>query len=212
MTDRFYTLTEAAQRARISEEELRCAIEDGILPAGRDAAGMGYRIREEDLRAYLKMIGHEAQLNGGGVKRVLIIDDEINFGNLLKVDLMRDKRIQAKFASWGRDGVALAKQFVPDVVLVDFMLPDATGDQVLDGLRWLKEKHGAKILVYSAHTRQAIEANPDLRERLKQLGADDFMDKGQGLRALTRRVYELLGFDALTRVLRDRPPIGGRGV
>lgn len=200
----YYSLTEAAQQAQVSEEELRCAIEDGLLVAQRLPDGKGFRISREDLVAFLKATNHPVPLDDE-IRRVLIVDDEINFGNLLKLDLTRDRRIQAKFASWGRDAVLLARQFTPDLVLLDFMLPDITAEEVLQGMRHLKERKGTKVLVYSAHTRSAIEANPNLRERLIQMGADDFMDKSIGLRAMTKVVYGLLGLDAATRLLKGRP-------
>lgn len=200
----YFTLTEAARAANVSEEELRCAIEDGLLSAESLPGGVGYRIPRKNLQAYLKATNRDSELESE-LKRVLIIDDEINFGNLMRMDLMRDKRIVAKFASWGRDGITLAKAFTPDLVLLDFMLPDVTAEEVLKGILTLKEKKGTRILVYSAHTRSAIEANPNLRERLASLGADDFMDKTEGLRAMTKRVYHMLGMDATTRMIKGRP-------
>jgi DNA-binding response OmpR family regulator len=59
-------------------------------------------------------------------RRVLIIDDEINFANIMKLELGRDPRIEAKFATWGRDGVMMAENYKPDLCLIDFMLPDIT--------------------------------------------------------------------------------------
>lgn len=202
MDREYYTTAEAAATAGVSEDELKCAIRDGLLPATLNQATGGLSIRREHLEAYMKALNVEPADNGN--RRVLIIDDEINFGNLVKLDLQRDKRIQAKFATWGQDGITLAQSFRPHVILLDFMLPDATAEQVLDGIHDLRQ-HGTKIIVYSAHTEAAVRGNPDLVERLKTLGADCFMDKTVGLKALVSRVYELCGFDVNTRVLKSRP-------
>lgn len=203
MDREFYSVAEAATTAGVSQDELRCAIRDGLLPAQMNQATGGLSIKREHLQSYMKAMNHEAPDDGH--RRVLIIDDEINFGNLIKLDLQRDKRIQAKFATWGLDGITLAQAFRPHVILLDFMLPDATAEQVLEGIRELQQKIGTKVIVYSAHTAAAVKANPDLEARLKSMGADCFMDKTAGLKALVTQVYQLCGFDSSTRVLKARP-------
>jgi CheY-like chemotaxis protein len=199
------SLREAAKRAGLSEEDLRCAIEGGLLPAEYQQNVGTFVIRENHLEAYLKAINHKQA--PPQTRKVLIIDDEINFGNLLKMDLQRDSRIHAKFATWGKDGLTLARTFQPDLILLDFMLPDVTGEEILRGLQECCQKKGAKILVYSAHTREAVQNNPGLRERLAVLGVDAIIDKTQGLKALTKRVYEEIGFQATTAILKARPMI-----
>jgi hypothetical protein len=60
-----------------------------------------------------------------------------------------------------------------------------------------------KMVVYSAHTRDAIRQHPNLESRLTELGADEFLSKSAGMRALITKVYELLGLEAgNTRVMR----------
>jgi CheY-like chemotaxis protein len=196
-----YTLAEAAKLAGTTEDELRCAIQDGMLP-GTLLQNVGtYQVRHEDLLRYLKSKGRR-KLTNSGRKKVLIIDDEINFANIMKIELERDPRIEAKFATWGRDGVKLAKEFQPDLCLIDFMLPDITGDEVLASIREVKGLKNAHVLVYSAHTREAIRKNPNLETRLQSMGANDFISKSGGMRPLIVRVYELLGLDTQTKIIR----------
>ena len=87
------------------------------------------------------------------------------------------------------------------------MLPDTTGIQVLQRIRELQQTKATKVIVYSAHTREAIAANPDLEDRLRALGADEFMSKSTGLRALLIKVYALLGLESTTKVIK-RPGSG----
>ena len=108
--EKFYTINEAAQLAGISEDELRCAVQDGLL-AGRLLQNVGtYQVRHQDLMSYLKRRGKNDSLQKSVRRKILIIDDEINFANIMKIELERDPRIEAKFATWGRDGVRLAKE------------------------------------------------------------------------------------------------------
>lgn len=200
MEKELYTLDEASRLTGRSPEDLRAAIK-----AGRLAAQMGdhigdYLIRAIDLAPLRSRMPEEGERRDP--YRVLIIDDEINFANIVKLELERDTRLTVRYASWGRDGVRLAAEFKPDLCLIDFMLPDTTGAEVLDRLRKLQETSSAKVVVYSAHTREAIAANPDLENRLQNLGADEFMSKSAGLRALLVKVYGLLGLDTKTKIMR----------
>lgn len=201
MDRRTHSLPEAAKVAGLSEDELRCAIKDGALRAELLPATGEVQIRAEDLAEFLRQGRPGSFPRAPRRRRVLIIDDEINFANILKLELERDPRIEAKFATWGRDGVMMAEDYAPDLCLIDFMLPDITGDDVLAALRQQKQTRQAKMVVYSAHTREVIREHPRLEERLESLGADHFMSKSAGLRAVIAKVFELLGLDR-TRVVR----------
>jgi CheY-like chemotaxis protein len=203
---RTYTLLEAARLARVSEDELRCAIKDGLIQAELRQNTGQHHIPQEELDLYLRRSRHTSLKELGGKKRVLIIDDEINFANIMKLELERDPRFEAKFATWGRDGVTMAETYEPDLCLIDFMLPDITGEEVLAALRAMKSMKQAKMVVYSAHTRDAIRQHPNLEARLQTLGADEFLSKSAGMRALLARVYELLGLESTTKIRRKPNP------
>lgn len=203
---RLYSLAEAARTAGVSEDELRCAIKDGILVAEFLQNTGEHYIKAKDLEEYMrrtrKGTPQEVPALAGRRKKVLIIDDEINFANIMKLELERDNRIEAKFATWGKDGIMVAQQYGPDLCLIDFMLPDITGDVVLEELHSLRTLRKTKVVVYSAHTREAIKANPSLEQRLEQLGAEEFLSKSGGMRALIIKVYQHLGLDSPTKILR----------
>jgi CheY-like chemotaxis protein len=202
MEKRPYTLPEASKVAGVSEDELRCAIKDGLLRAQFLQNTGEYHIDSIDLTDYLKRSRHTEMPAGPRKRKVLIIDDEINFANIMKLELERDPRLEAKFATWGKDGITMAENYGPDLCLIDFMLPDITGDQVLEALRRLKNVRKSRMVVYSAHTRDAIRQNPTLEQRLEQLGADEFLSKSAGMRPLIVKVYELLGLDTQTKIIK----------
>lgn len=203
---RVYSLPEAARTAGVSEDELRCAIKDGLLLAELLQNTGEYYIKAQDLQEYIRRTRRNLEPGKvpftGTRKKVLIIDDEINFANIMKLELERDPQLEAKFATWGRDGIMVAQQYQPDLILIDFMLPDITGDQVLEELHKIRTLKKTKVLVYSAHTRDAIKANPNLEQRLQQLGAEEFLSKSTGMRTLVIKVYEHLGIASQTKILR----------
>ena len=197
-----YSLPEAARVAGVSEDELRCAIKDGLLQ-GQILQNTGeYHLSDKELDLYLRRSRNTPLYSGMRKRRVLIIDDEINFANIMKLELERDPRIEAKFATWGKDGVMMAETYKPDLCLIDFMLPDITGDDVMAAIQSHRDRR-MKMVIYSAHTREAIRQHPNLEARLTELGADEFLSKSAGMRALIAKVYELLGLEATnTRIAR----------
>lgn len=191
-----FTVSQAARAAGVSDEEIRCAVVDGrLMGEVSENTGM-YMISGASLDVYIKAHNHTRQDDER--RRVLVIDDEINFGNLVKLDLQRDRRIIAKFASWGGDGIRLAKEFRPHVIMLDFMLADTTGERVLEELQELCRECSTKVLVYSANIEDLFRSDENLRERLERLGASGFVSKTIGLRMLVRRVQNALGLEALT--------------
>jgi CheY-like chemotaxis protein len=196
-----HTLPEAAKLAGVSEDELRCAIKDGLLQAQLLQNTGEYHLSDRELDLYMRRSRNTPLNMGLPKRRVLIIDDEINFANIMKLELERDPRIEAKFATWGRDGVMMAESYKPDLCLIDFMLPDITGDDVLAAIQSHRDRR-MKMVVYSAHTREAIKQHPNLESRLMELGADEFLSKSAGMRALILKVFELLGLETTTKIMR----------
>jgi CheY-like chemotaxis protein len=195
------SLPEAAKMAGVSEDELRCAIKDGLLHATMLQNTGEYHVSGKELDLYLRRSRNTPLNQGMRKRRVLIIDDEINFANIMKLELERDPRIEAKFATWGRDGVMMAENYKPDLCLIDFMLPDITGDDVMEAIQSHRDRR-MKMVVYSAHTREAIKQHPNLEARLMELGADEFLSKSAGMRALIAKVFELLGLEVNAKIAR----------
>jgi hypothetical protein len=65
---------------------------------------------------------------------ILIIEDEATFGRIL-VGLARDRGFKGLFARSGTEGLALARQYVPDAITLDIGLPDVDGWELLEQLK-----------------------------------------------------------------------------
>ena len=78
------------------------------------------------------------------IDRILIIDDDVDFVRLL-VRLLNQsvERYQVTYASSGREGLALANQFKPDLVFLDIGLPGMNGYEVA---RRLRDEVGMKTI------------------------------------------------------------------
>jgi DNA-binding response OmpR family regulator len=82
--------------------------------------------------------------------KVLIIDDEVDFCFFVKKNLMRDGMFDVVIATNGQDGIDLAKNEEPDIILLDLFMPDMPGEDVADALKENTATAGIPILFVTA--------------------------------------------------------------
>jgi CheY-like chemotaxis protein len=63
-------------------------------------------------------------------KRVLLVDDEKSFTNLLKLNLEDTGQYEVRVENWAEDALAAAKEFKPDIILLDLIMPRLPGGNV----------------------------------------------------------------------------------
>ena len=130
--------------------------------------------------------------------RILIVEDNRDYAATLRTNLEHEGYAVA-VAHTGPEGIAAARAGAFDLVLLDLMLPGASGFTVLQRLR--DEGIGAPVLVLTALGAEG--------EKLRGfgLGADDYVVKPVGLRELLARVKALVrrgGGRAVPNVARVR--------
>jgi DNA-binding response OmpR family regulator len=115
-------------------------------------------------------------------KTVLVIDDDPDLGMLVEMVLKMDEHI-VHFARSGGEGLEMASQIRPDLVILDIMMPGMDGFSVCSSLR---EMGDTPILMLTAH--------PGEKEMLHSFttGADDFIRKPFSSTELRARVRALL--------------------
>lgn len=67
-------------------------------------------------------------------KKILAVDDENDVLLIIKTALLSEG-FEVKTASGGADGIAIAREFQPDLVILDVMMPEMTGFDVLKEMR-----------------------------------------------------------------------------
>jgi signal transduction histidine kinase/DNA-binding response OmpR family regulator len=96
--------------------------------------------------------------------RALVIDDEEAF-RFIMTEMLRGSLFESAQASRGEEALALAREFRPDIVLLDLQLPDISGYEVSRRLREdAATAHVAQIVVTSQHV------SPDDHKRLGDIG------------------------------------------
>lgn len=118
-------------------------------------------------------------------KKILIADDEPNIVTSLEY-LMKKSGYEVKIARNGDEALALVESFLPDVVLLDVMMPRKSGYEVCQKIRERMDWQHIKIVMLSAKGREA-EVNKGLA-----LGADAYITKPFSNQELIARIGGLL--------------------
>ncbi len=115
---------------------------------------------------------------------LLVVDDEAGILRLIKLELSA-QGFRVITASSGEDALRLAEEQRPDAVLLDIMMPEITG---LEVMRRLRERTNIPVLLVTAKDKDADKV------RGLELGADDYIVKpfspdelGARVRAVLRR-------------------------
>jgi DNA-binding response OmpR family regulator len=121
-----------------------------------------------------------------GRKRVLVVDDDEAIIEMFNDLLKRDGRFEVRTASTGYDAGLLTEQFRPDVILLDFKLPDINGNAMCRTIRSNPAFEHMKIIVISG------VADPDEVKELLGAGADQFVRKPFDINAVIDSIVQLL--------------------
>ena len=100
--------------------------------------------------------------------RILLVDDEPDMVQVWKLFLRRSGH-EIEEAHDGLEALHITKTFLPDLIILDLMMPMAAGDLVLGFIRSTTELNNTHVIVISAHPRGEQLAG--------DLGADGFLAK-----------------------------------
>ncbi|QCK13932.1 response regulator transcription factor [Mangrovivirga cuniculi] len=114
-------------------------------------------------------------------KKVLIVDDEKDIIELLTYNLDKEG-FQTKAAKNGAEALDIAKNFKPDVILLDIMMPDMDGVETCRRLREIPDLKSAHIIFLTARSEEYSEV------AAFEVGADDYITKPIKPRALISRL------------------------
>ncbi len=83
-------------------------------------------------------------------KKILLIDDEPSFTRLLKLNLEKTGDYEVREEHVASRGLSAVKEFKPDVVLLDVVMPDIDGGTVVSQIRCNDELKDTKIVFLTA--------------------------------------------------------------
>ncbi len=166
-----YTTGEVAAICKISQQTVIRCFDNGRLKGFRVPGSRFRRIPREALIAFMKANGIPQDQLGNGKRRVLVVDDDEAIIEMFTELLERDGRFDFRTTTSGYQAGILTEQFRPDVILLDYKLPDINGTAVCRTIRANPNYEHMCIIVVSG------VADPDEIRELTAAGADEFIRK-----------------------------------
>ena len=114
--------------------------------------------------------------------RVLVIDDDSDTTELLRI-ILEPQSFEVITANTGEEGIRLAQNLSPDVMVVDLLMPGMDGLKVL---REVRKFSSIPILILSAINK------PNIAEKALDNGADDFLVKPMSSSVLIASLNKLI--------------------
>jgi CheY-like chemotaxis protein len=125
------------------------------------------------------------------VQQILIVDDEADFIELVKFRLS-DLPCEFLVANDGVQALSQARQYKPDLILLDILLPDMDGLSVCEILKRQPATKKIPVIFMSA-------LSSDVTKRTAAMQAEDFFTKPLDLERLVNRVRDLLSHETTAK-------------
>jgi CheY-like chemotaxis protein len=125
------------------------------------------------------------------MQQILIVDDEADFIELVKFRLS-DLPCEFLVANDGVQALSQARQYKPDLILLDILLPDMDGLSVCEILKRQPATKKIPVIFMSA-------LSSDVTKRTAAMQAEDFFTKPLDLERLVNRVRDLLSHETTTK-------------
>ena len=181
-----FTTGEAAEVCKVSQQTIIRCFDSGRLRGFRVPGSRFRRIPRDALLQFMRDNGIPPDALDSGKRKILVVDDDPEIVELFVDVLERDGRFEVKTAATGYDAGIATQEFMPDLIILDYMLPDVNGNVVCQTIRKNPNFEHMKIIIVSG------VVNQDEIADLMKAGANDFVKKPFNIEKLIERVGELL--------------------
>lgn len=187
-----FTTGEAAKICKVSQQTIIRCFDNGQLKGFRVPGSRFRRIPREALYKFMKDNGIPTDALESGKRKVLLVDDDAELVELMSKVLEEDGRFEVRVAATGFDAGMMVKDYRPDLIVLDVMLPDINGKEVCHRVRGDSNLEDVRILCISGMIEE------DKIHELKLSGADDFLHKPFDIEELIDRMCALLEIEAIS--------------
>jgi excisionase family DNA binding protein len=187
-----FTTGEAAKICKVSQQTIIRCFDSGQLKGFRVPGSRFRRIPRGELFNFMKDNGIPTDALESGRRKLLVVDDDEELVELVRDMFERDGRFEVRTANNGFDAGMLVKEYHPDLIVLDVMLPDINGKEVCQRVRGDKTMDDVKIICISGLVEE------DKVKDLRAAGADDFMRKPFEIENLMDRVCGLLDLERVS--------------
>ncbi len=181
-----FTTGEAAKICKVSQQTIIRCFDSGQLRGFRVPGSRFRRIPRDILFRFMKENGIPTDALESGRRKALIVDDDEELVELIRDALEADGRFEIRVANNGFDAGMMVKEYHPDIIVLDVMLPDINGKEVCQRVRGDSNLDDVKIICISGMVEQ------DKIEDLKASGANEFVQKPFEVEQLIDRICQLL--------------------
>ncbi len=188
-----FTTGEAAKICKVSQQTIIRCFDNGQLKGFRVPGSRFRRIPREALYRFMKDNGIPTDALESGKRKVLLVDDDTELVELMSKVLDEDGRFEVRIAGNGFDAGMMVKEYRPDLIVLDVMLPDINGKEVCQRVREDRSLEDVRILCISG----MIE--DDKIHELRLAGADDFLHKPFDIEELIDRMCGLLEMEPISQ-------------
>mgnify|MGYP000748823158 FL=1 len=188
-----FTTGEVAEICKLSQQTIIRCFDSGQLEGFRVPGSKFRRIPRDKLIKFMKEHNIPMDALESDKIKVLIVDDDPDIVELFVDALSRDGRFEIRTASTGFDAGVEADRFRPDLIVLDYMLPDINGNVVCKTIRESEELRKIRILIISG-----VVNKSEIDELLKA-GADDFIRKPFNINTVIDRIVKLVKGSAARR-------------
>ncbi len=181
-----FTTGEAAEVCKVSQQTIIRCFDSGRLKGFRVPGSRFRRIPREELLRFMRDNDIPTDRLETGKRRILVVDDDDQIVELF-VDLLGgDDRYELRTASTGYDAGIVTESFKPDLMILDYMLPDINGNVVCETVRKNPALNSMKIIIVSGVVHQGEI------DGLLRAGADEFIKKPFNIEVIQKRIEALL--------------------
>ena len=166
-----FTTGEAAKICKVSQQTIIRCFDNGQLKGFRVPGSKFRRIPREALYKFMRDNSIPTDALESGKRKILLVDDEVEIIEMLAKALEEDGRFEYRVAANGFDAGMLVKEYRPDLIILDVMLPDINGKEVCVRVRQDTSLEEVRIICISGMVEEEKIAE------LKLAGADEFVRK-----------------------------------
>jgi excisionase family DNA binding protein len=181
-----FTTGEAAEVCRVSQQTIIRCFDAGRLEGFRVPGSRFRRIPRQSLVKFMRDNKIPLDTIESGKRKVLVVDDDAEIVELIVDVLDRDGRFDTETASSGYEAGIATERFRPELILLDYMLPDVNGNIVCQAIRGNPEFENIKIIIVSG-----VVKRDEIAQLIKS-GAEDFIRKPFDVTELTGKITAVL--------------------
>ena len=186
-----YTTGQAAKICKVSQQTIIRCFDNGQLKGFRVPGSKFRRIPREQLFMFMRDNGIPTDALETGKRKVLVVDDDPDLVELIVSVLEDDGRFETRVANNGFEAGMMVKEYRPDLIVLDVMLPDINGKEVCIRVRSDNSLENVRIICISG----MVERNK-IKE-LEEAGMDEFLQKPFETDMLISRMCRLLEVESI---------------